>query len=499
MSEPLDFFGLQCAPFADEAPGAVVVGTRPLRKVVARIQATVRDGGTRIGVLGVAGIGKTRLARALRGLFAGSARVATILDPAEDWRTLRAQLARDWQLDGEKLARASLVAAARTHRLLLVVDRAESASGALLQHLDALQAIELAAGGAAVTVVLFVRSDHDDDAPRPVVLDWLEQSHSALISFEPLAPDAVADFVERRLQRAGYRGSPLFTPRAALAIHAETRGVPGAIGRLCERLLVDAAARRLRTIDEPFVRSRQQTRPAIAPESDPDAQAEVWDDADHHPRETEIPELLLEQTISAPRAIAEPALAGGAARRGASAPGLDPAQDLRDPELEAFLSAPPSAAELREIRGGFLRRQLGPFAALAAAVVLGGVLLARWSPHAGDRAQAPSRPAGAGDGAPAPVLARLRGPVTTGPGSAPGPASQSRPAAQLAHGTRAGQAVQNESRLHRASELDDSALPVMPVHPRTLAAREAGPDPLVLDDTRPKDLPPPASIESTIP
>ncbi|MEZ4278562.1 MAG: hypothetical protein R3F21_02955 [Myxococcota bacterium] len=497
MSEPLDFFGLQCAPFADEAPGAVVVGTRPLRKVVARIQATVRDGGTRIGVLGVAGIGKTRLARALRGLFAGSARVATILDPAEDWRTLRAQLAREWQLDGEKLARASLVAAARTHRLLLVVDRAESASGALLQHLDALQAIELAAGGAAVTVVLFVRSDHDhdEDAPRPVVLDWLERSHSALISFEPLAPDAVADFVERRLQRAGYRGSPLFTPRAALAIHAETRGVPGAIGHLCERLLVDAAARRLRTIDEPFVRSRQQTRPAPAPESDPDAQAEVWDDADHHPRETEIPELLLEQTISAPRAIAEPAVAGGAARRDASAPGLDPAQDIRDPELEAFLSAPPTAAELRAIRGGFLRRQLGPFAALAAAVILGGVLLARWSPDSGDRAEAPLRPASAGDGAPPPVLGRLRGPVMTGPAPAPTP----RPASRLAHGAPAGQAVQNESRLHRASDLDDSALPVMPVQPRTLAAREAEPDPLVLDDTRPKDLPPPAGIESTIP
>ena len=430
MSESLDFFGLDCAPFADEAPASVVIGTRSLRKVVARIQATVRDGGTRIGVLGVEGVGKTRLARALRGLFVGSTYVATIFDPADDWRSLRGQLARDWQLDGEKLARASLVAAARTHRLLLVVDRAEAAGEDLLQHLEALQTIERAGGGAAVTVVVFVRSDLDEDAPRPPVLDWLEHSHSALIPFEPLAPDAVAVFVERRLQRAGYSGSPLFTPRATLAIHAETKGVPAAICRLCERLLVDAAARRLRTIDEPFVRSRQETRTALAATTEPDAQDDVWDDADHHPRETAIPELLLEHAIPAPRQNADPA-ARGASRREA----LGPAEDLRDPELEAYLSAPPSAAELRAIRGGFVRRQLWPFAAISAVVVIGGLILARWTSDDTEGPLASStatnatgvQTAATGDGSSPPVLGRIRGPVLTGPASTPRRAAQIAP------------------------------------------------------------------------
>ena len=304
MSELLDLYGLERPPFSDET--AVVIGTRALRKVVSRIQATVRDGGTRIGVLGVAGIGKTSLARALPKLLAGQTRVAAVLDPAEDWKALRLALARDWQLGGGKLARAALMGAARGRRLVLVVDRAEEAQPALLRHLDALQAIQDEHGNPTVTVVLFVRSEQDESDGRPAVFEWFEALQATLIPFDALAPDAVADFLERRLQHAGYRGSPLFTPRAALAIHSETSGVPGAIASLCERLIADAAVRRLRTIDEPFIRARRDAKPTLVaitapPEGDAD---EAWDDADHHPRETASEELLLEDAItSPPRAI----------------------------------------------------------------------------------------------------------------------------------------------------------------------------------------------------
>ena len=497
MSESLDFFGLDRPPFADEAPTSVVIGTRALRKVVSRIQANLRDGGTRIGILGVSGIGKSCLARALPKLFAGSTRVATIFDPTEDWKTLRPSIARDWQLGGEKLARANLLAAARVHRLVLVVDRAESAPEALLRHLDALQTIESAKGGAAVTVVLFVRSDRDAEGPRPSVLDWLERSHAALISFEPLAPDLVSDFIERQLQRAGHRGGPIFTPRAALAIHGETSGVPGAIGQLCERLLADAAARRLRTIDEPFVRSRCAPKSTQADEiaagGELDAEAEeAWDDADHHPREMPVAELLLEHAISPPRTPA-PA-AGTAAAASTAGPGADA---LCDPELEAYLSAPPTAAELRAIHGGFFRRQLWPFVAVSATAILGGLLLARWSSDAA--LGAPSSAADSVVAAPDPgspaaealpaVLGRLRGPVATGPAIA---TQASRPSARVVRGPTA----QNASPLSRAGDLDDASLPPMR---RALGSRTAERDPLELGDIRPKDLPPPASVESAFP
>jgi type II secretory pathway predicted ATPase ExeA len=488
MSEILDFHGFERSPFADEAHASVVIGTRALRKVVSRIQATVRDGGARIGVLGAPGIGKTSLARALPKLLAGNTRVAAILDPGEDWKTLRLALARDWQLGGGKLARAGLLGAARGHRLVLVVDRAEQTRPALLRHLDALQAIQDTDGAPVVTVVLFVRSGRDEEETRPAALEWLEQSQAALIPFEPLAPEAVADFIERQLQRAGYRGSPLFTPRAALAIHTETNGVPGAIARLCERLLADAAVRRLRTIDEPFVRSRQDARSLQAeiPGRSGDEGGEAWDDADHHPRETPSEELLLVDAIASPPR---------------PAPRLDAPSDVeadlvRDPELEAYLSAPPTAAELRAIRGGFVRRHLWPFAAVSAAAVLGGLLLARvsWQDPVEPVAEPPSSvgvPTGGPPHAPThgPVLGRLRGPVI----AVPAPDAR-RPAAP----PRASldPTVQIESPLRQAGDLDDSALPAAR---RVISARDEDSRPLDLRDDRPKDLAPPAGIDPGIP
>jgi hypothetical protein len=339
-----------------------------------------------------------------------------------------------------------------------------------------------------VTVVLFVRSGRDEEETRPAALEWLEQSQAALIPFEPLAPEAVADFIERQLQRAGYRGSPLFTPRAALAIHTETNGVPGAIARLCERLLADAAVRRLRTIDEPFVRSRQDARSLQAeiPGRSGDEGGEAWDDADHHPRETPSEELLLVDAIASPPR---------------PAPRLDAPSDVeadlvRDPELEAYLSAPPTAAELRAIRGGFVRRHLWPFAAVSAAAVLGGLLLARvsWQDPVEPVAEPPSSvgvPTGGTPHAPTngPVLGRLRGPVI----AVPAPDAR-RPAAP----PRASldPTVQIESPLRQAGDLDDSALPAAR---RVISARDEDSRPLDLRDDRPKDLAPPAGIDPGIP
>lgn len=483
MSEHLDHFGLDRSPFADEAHASVVIGTRALRKVVSRIQATLRDGGSRIGVCGVPGIGKTSLVRALPKLFAGNTRVAAIFDPAADWKTLRLALARDWQLSGEKLARASLLEAARAHRLVLVIDRAEEATEALLHHLDVLQEIKDERGAQAVTVMLFVKSSVDEASAKPVALDWLEGSRAALLRFDPLTPDAVADYLERQLQRAGYRGSPLFTPRAALAIHAETAGVPGEIARLCERLLVEAAARRLRTIDEPFVRSRGTAIPALADHTGEPAE-DAWDDTDHHPRETPSEELVLEHAIASPRLQTAHATALG------EDPGADPA-------LEAYLSAPPSKAELRAIRGGLLRRNLWPFAAITGAAVLGGLLLASLSSDepapVETIAELPAMTEGAAvDPSTGLVLGRPRGPVTS-----LSTTSQDRPTNTTSPAPRAklDPTAQDALPLRRTGELVDES---GPAPPRSIASRPEERENELRDD-RPTDLAPPAGLASPWP
>lgn len=506
MSEHLDYFGLERSPFADEATASVVIGTRALRKVVARIQAALRDGEPRLGVLGVPGIGKSCLAHALPKLFAGRTRVATIPDPRQAWPDLRLELARTWQLPGEKLSRAGLLEAAQGDRLVLVIDQAETAPTSLLEHLDVLQKIGGANGKPVVNAILFVGTPPAEDAVASEPLRWLESSQATLIRFEALEPSAVPDYLERRLARAGYRGAPLFTPRAALEIHAETDGVPGEIGRVCERLLREAARRRLRTIDEPFVRALDAAPGSLAKASRLDDDT-AWDDADHHPRETPSGELLLDREIApaAPLGLVRPTTPPRAER---------PPAALEDPDLEAYLSAPASPAELRAIRGGALRRNARPFAVIAAAALTGGVLLA-WALGDGQpRSAAPPTPAnesprleagipsglGADDAnsppaSPGLVLGRPRGPAqalpAAGPGSTATRASEgptrppterrSTPSATLARGAlqlpgaSAGPAAEERA----PDELDD--LPgISPEHD--------------LPDLRPTDLAPPASL-----
>lgn len=523
MTDPLEHFGLERSPFADEPHAAGVIGTRALRKLVARIQAVLRDGGARIGVCGVAGIGKSSLATALPKLFAGNTRVATLLDPADQtWPDVRVGLARDWQLAGERLSRVSLIEAARSHRLVLVIDRAEEAPEALLGHLDVLQDIRDEDGAAVVTAILFLQTSDDETPAKPPALAWLERSEAALLRFEPLSPDSVTDYIERRLRRSGYRGAPLFTPRAALAIHAETAGIPGAVSSLCDQLLADAAARRLRSIDEPFVRTRQQTPRALAALVADDVD-HAWDDADHHPRETVAAELLLEQAVGTPAPrptlIAVPPVAPGDAV-------------AADPELEAYLSAPPTEAELRAIRGGFVRRSLRPFALASGAVVLGGLLLALLfggegkAPAAGGAAGAETDPAVAralrpGDrpdprldprtgtpvdetgsatsGSGQPVLGRIRGPL---PAAVPAPAdsptrtpnpSRNPNAAPSPAPNRTGEAMaRGETPLVPAGELDAAGAP----GPAQAVTAE---DETVSEgqDFRPPDLVAPARIDDS--
>lgn len=514
MTDPLEHFGLERAPFADEPHAGGVIGTRALRKLVARIQAALRDGKSRIGVCGVDGIGKSALAGALPKLFAGNTRVATLLDPAaRAWPEIRVDLAREWQLGGERLSRASLLEAARSHRLVLVIDRAEEAPRALLSHLDVLQGIRDEDGAAVVTVILFVRANEDEAEAPPPALAWLTGSEAPLLPFEPLSPDAVTDYIERRLRRAGYRGSPLFTPRAALAIHAETAGVPGAVSRLCEQLLAEAAARRLRSIDEPFVRTRQQTPRALAALTAEDDDP-AWDDADHHPRETGTDELLLDQAVPSPNG--RPILAAvPAPEAGGTA--------VDDPELEAYLSAPPTAAELRAIRGGFVRRSLRPFALATGAVLLGGLLLAlilgdasdeptggagdpgadaatdpalardlrpesRPDPRLDPRLGTPiDDPATAPDGSPGPVLGRVRGPAPPPPPPPTGsPKAKPTP-------NRAGEAMASGApALVPAGELDraDGPEPAQDVTGEDEAVSE-------VPDFRPPDLVAPARIDDS--
>ena len=253
MSAYLKFFELEQSPFEGKAQAQVVLGTRALREAFATIRDGLEEDAARICLNGGRGMGKTSLARALPKLLADSARVAVVLDPSLSWDSLRGSIAKQWGLEGGGLPRAGLVEAARTRRLVLVIDQAERASEEFLDYLDVLLSYRSENDEPVVQSVLLARL-HGDGARDPVPLIWwLDRIQTLQLEFTPLPRDGVESYLRRHLKRAGWRGGELFSAAAARAIHGYTGGIPGEISALGERLLVRAAEHHVIHIDDEFV------------------------------------------------------------------------------------------------------------------------------------------------------------------------------------------------------------------------------------------------------
>ncbi|MEM9173848.1 MAG: AAA family ATPase [Myxococcota bacterium] len=268
MSAYLKFFELEQSPFEGKAQSQVVLGTRALRDAFGTIRAGLDEGASRICVGGGAGLGKTSLARALPKLLGEAARVANVLDASVEWQACRDAIARQWGLDAGRLSRAALIEARANRRLVLVIDQAERASEAFLDHLDVLLSYRTEEDTPVVQSVLLANlATREGDAAVPL-LWWLDRIQTLQLEFAPLPREGVASYIAKHLRRAGWRGEALFSEEAGFAIHGYAGGIPGEISALCERLLVEAASQTRTEIDAAFVHAVCDPEPA--PEAEPE-------------------------------------------------------------------------------------------------------------------------------------------------------------------------------------------------------------------------------------
>lgn len=434
MSTYLKYYALERSPFEDEATSKVVLGTKALRDALATIRTGLDEGASRICVNGGPGMGKTSLASALPKLLGDAARVAVILHPDADWDTHRGSIAKQWRVGVGGLARSTLLEAARTDPLILVIDEAEKTDAEFLDHLDVLLSYRSEDDKPVVQSVLLanlglVRHGDEDQRSEPSPLVWwLDRIQTLDLEFAPLPRDGVDSYLQKHLKRAGWSGERLFSHDACHAIHAYAGGIPGEIGRLAEKLLVEASTLDLQLIEAEFVheildRENASEAKGVSDEfeslvsEEEFVGADVSDEAIPTSSDTaqsfcETVRAQIDETISRRDAIANEDADVDANGRAIA-------------EFHDYLSAPPTDEELRALSGSRFGPMLRMAAVIAVAIGLGAIAITWLRPAPEPRESAGIIPntviedvAEAAETSP-PALAKLKGPIIESPPEAP--------------------------------------------------------------------------------
>jgi len=237
------FYGFSARPFELNPDPAFYFASKGHQRALAYLHYGVVQGQGFIVITGEVGAGKTTL---VRNLLAR-------LDPS---RVVAAQLVST-QLNGPELLRAVatsfglgtkyedksrllaeieaffLSLALSNRRPLLVVDEAQNLS------LEALEELRMLSNFAVGPLQSFLIGQPQlRKLMRSPDMEQLRQRVIASCHLGALDRNETQAYVEYRLKRVGWKGSPEFTGKAFDLIHVHAGGIPREINTLCSRLLL---------------------------------------------------------------------------------------------------------------------------------------------------------------------------------------------------------------------------------------------------------------------
>ncbi|MBA2491515.1 MAG: AAA family ATPase, partial [Gammaproteobacteria bacterium] len=197
-------------------------------------------------VTGVPGTGKSTLVSDLLSDFPPSklltgTLVITRLETDDLFRTV----AFAFNLSVEGMDRASVLRtlelfltenAQAGKRALLIVDEAQNMSIDGLEDLRLLT--NLQKGNRPLLQIFLLGQESLRDKVQDPKLKQLLQRIIAASHLDPLEPDEARDYIEQRLQRAGWQGDPEITDDAFILIYKYSSGIPRRINQLCSRLFL---------------------------------------------------------------------------------------------------------------------------------------------------------------------------------------------------------------------------------------------------------------------
>jgi general secretion pathway protein A len=256
----LNFFGFREQPFGvTPDPRFLYLGAAH-REALASLYYGIEANRGFLSLISRPGMGKTTILFHLLEKFRDSARTAFVFqtqcNSREFMRFLLAELGYEGNTPDlvqmhEEFNRRLLQQARTGKRLIVVIDEAQNLEPEVLETLRLLSNFETSQAK-LMHIILAGQPALADKLASPG-LAQLRQRVSIVHGIEPFPSWEIKNYVEHRLQIAGYRGEPLFTAEAYETMAEFTAGIPRNINNFCFNALSLACALRKRVIDAEVV------------------------------------------------------------------------------------------------------------------------------------------------------------------------------------------------------------------------------------------------------
>ena len=245
-----EYYGLIRSPFEMTPDPSFLYMGEAHREGLATLVYAVNSGKGFVMLTGEVGTGKTTLLHALLSQLDSSTNSAFIfnprLDPMGFFRMLFEELGVGPACDSKAeyllaLNQYLIDKLAANERVLLIVDEAQNLSTEMLEEIRLLSNLETPTSK-LIQIMLVGQPELQDLIDQPE-LRQLRQRISLRHHLRPFDEGEVTEYVNERLNKAGYTGRGIFKKRAIRELYAVTEGTPRMINNVCDGALLLGYAR----------------------------------------------------------------------------------------------------------------------------------------------------------------------------------------------------------------------------------------------------------------